>query len=99
VKKLTLDLDDLQVDSFATIQSPIAHEGTVEGFVTQYSQCMSNSCQACGTYTACPTGYTNCEAECSKDVPTQVWEVTCLPTCAGYTCDYETCGACYSEVC
>lgn len=95
MKKLSLALEDLKVDSFSTLDEPAARGKTVKGYVSM----MSCSCQACATYTDCETGDTNCGTTCSKDVPTQVWEVTCLPTCAGYTCDYETCGDCYSEVC
>lgn len=100
MKKLSLTLDNLLVESFATLSEPMPPKGTVRGHITYNGDCgPSNSCQWCATYTDCDTGYTNCGPDCGKDQPTQYWEVTCLPTCAGNTCDYDTCGACYSEVC
>jgi hypothetical protein len=88
MKKLKLQLDELTVESFATSEELAAKAGTVHGHISL----PSCSCVQCGTDTACQTGYdTGCESQCSKDYPTQEWQLTCLPTCQGYTCDWETC--------
>ncbi|HEX6746470.1 MAG TPA: hypothetical protein VF092_04080 [Longimicrobium sp.] len=54
MKKLTLDVDKLAVDSFTTDAKEM-HEGTVQGFFTEVQTC--HSCDVCITVTAgrcCP---------------------------------------------
>jgi hypothetical protein len=98
MKKLTLQLDDLQVESFSTLRDPVTLEGTVRGFITMVGPaCISNSCDFCATLSDCPDGCgggSRVDPTCAEGVP------TCLPTCAGWTCEYDTCGDCHtSEIC
>ncbi|MFL5384592.1 MAG: hypothetical protein ACJ8GN_18880 [Longimicrobiaceae bacterium] len=94
MKKLTLQLDDLQIESFSTLHEPVTSEGTVQGFITLY--CESNSCQWCATLSDCETG-----CGCGTRFEGGTCEyATCAPTCAGWTCEYDTCGDCHtSNIC
>ncbi|HEY0016546.1 MAG TPA: hypothetical protein VGC13_09520 [Longimicrobium sp.] len=77
--KLTLNLEDLSVDSFDTTatQKP---RGTVIGEqCTCYTQC---TCPGCPT---CDQTCNSCDFTCAG--------ATCPRTC-GYTCDDETCLGC-----
>jgi hypothetical protein len=82
MKKLFLTLDDLQVDSFATMDEGIAVEKTVHAYVS----IQSCSCMECATLSGCDA----CGGGTRVD-PTCVGNPTCDPTCGGYTCDYDTC--------
>ena len=91
MKKLVLTLDDLQVDSFATMDEDVAREKTVHAYISL----MSCSCMECATLSGCETG---CGGGTRVD-PTCEANPTCLPTCAGYTCDFDTCSAECSQYC
>jgi hypothetical protein len=83
MKKLSLKLDTLSVDSFETGRAPQLR-GTVRGHITN----------ACATATDCGTGITVCDVTCTgKDQPTYpgVGNGTCDPTCQGWTCQFQTC--------
>ena len=95
-KKLTLDLDDLRVDSFDTTPAATADaRGTVFGNVDtiQYgcsdgASCNSceGSCNSCTCYSACGSCCATCDVSCGG---------TCQSCCA--TCDAScggTCGSC-----
>ena len=85
MKKLTLTLDDLQVDSFSTMDDAVAHEKTVRAYISL----QSCSCVECVTATDCETGCCGTRYEGGTcDYP------TCVPTCAGWTCEYQTCNGC-----
>jgi hypothetical protein len=77
MKKLSLDLDTLNVESFSTAPAERAG-GTVRGYITL--QCSDG----CNTWdTACGGGSETCT--CTKDQ-------TCnCPTVIGYSCEFDTC--------
>lgn len=80
MKKLTLTLDDLQVDSFHTSAGP-REEGTVYG----EQQC---TCQTACTCPGCPTCAETCPNTCNATCP---WtcEYSCYNTCGQETCAYQ----------
>lgn len=87
MKKITLDLDDLQVESFETAPESGDGRGTVFGYApTVFGTC---NCTAgsltCDTCTACNGGFT-CEGTCE----------TCWATCGvAQTGDGDSCdGSC-----
>lgn len=101
MKKLTLDLDALAVESFDA-ETPDAGQGTVQGrqqsvYDTCYGQqtCGGNTCAdscdgVCGSY-YCVTGDGSCDENHS-----------CVWTCDGthyMTCDDATCRACSNIWC
>jgi hypothetical protein len=80
MRKLTLRLDDLSVESFDT--SVVREEkGTVFG----EQQC---TCQTACTCPGCDTCDATCRYTC--DDRTCDGQLTCDPTCA-FTCGYESC--------
>jgi hypothetical protein len=82
--KLTLNLDDLTVDTFDTTAAARA-KGTVFGEqCTCYTQC---------TCPGCPTCYESCNGTCGATCP-----ATCYNTCDDYTCA-AGCGGAYSDMC
>jgi hypothetical protein len=90
MKKLKLQLDDLQVDTFQTT-APERPKGTVFGEqCTCYTQCTCPGCPTCANYGTCDASCNGtCDASCNG---------TCEATCAScnytceYTCDYAQCG-------
>lgn len=78
--KLSLCLDDLQVESFDTAPTSESDEGTVYGLtqVSEFTFC--NSCQVsactCATVCSCAT----CPATC---------RVSCHGTCGGPGCNFD----------
>jgi hypothetical protein len=80
--KLSLNLDDLTVDSFDTTGTQKA-KGTVFGEqCTCYTQCTCPGCPTCANYATCDA---SCNGTCGG---------TCPATCA-YTCDDASCnGTC-----
>ena len=92
MKKLALALDELQVESFSTIDGSGAPNRTVHGYISL----MTCSCVECATLSGCETGCGGAThgAETCEENP------TCLPTCAGWTCNFDTCGDCHtSNIC
>jgi hypothetical protein len=89
MKKLSLKFEELEIESFETASDEQQLVGTVRGHVSL----ASCSCQACATETDCVSAAeTGCVERCSKDFQTGFyWQLTCIPSCQGYTCDYETC--------
>ena len=83
MKKLSLNVDALRVDSFAT-ESADPAPGTVFGHVTAY----------CPTGLGCGTEGDCWSQTCDTLHQTCNGEFTCIRTCQGGTCDYETCGDC-----
>jgi hypothetical protein len=82
--KLSLNLEDLTVDTFDTT-APRREKGTVFGEqCTCYTQC---------TCPGCPTCYASCNGSCDATCP-----ATCYNTCDDYTCAYS-CGCNYSDAC
>jgi hypothetical protein len=83
--KLSLNLDDLTVDTFDTTVTQKA-KGTVFG-----EQC---TCYTNCTCPGCPTCYQSCNGTCGDTCAG-----TCYNTCDDYTCGNTcNCGA-YSDVC
>jgi hypothetical protein len=83
--KLTLNLDDLTVDSFDTTVAE-KQKGTVFG-----EQC---TCPTQCTCPGCPTCDASCNGTCGGTC-----EATCNGTCAA-TCEYVSCGGtCYDQSC
>ncbi|HEU0053627.1 MAG TPA: hypothetical protein VFQ39_10635 [Longimicrobium sp.] len=83
MKKLNLDTNALRVDSFQT-DSGDGSAGTVFGHVT-------NNCPTglgCGTEGDCWS------QTCDTFHQTCGGSFTCIRTCQGLTCNYETCGDC-----
>ncbi len=86
MKKLKLDLDALEVESFDTAAAGAAR-GTVKGYYTEeppkdYIETMQFTCTTCPSgpscpcpSAGCPTGYT----ECGQD------------TCGNWTCGFTFC--------
>jgi hypothetical protein len=88
MKKLRLQLEDLQIDSFQTTPAE-KPKGTVFGEqCTCYTQCTCPGCPTCdascnGTCDASCNGTCNCSgATC---------DASCYGTCE-WTCDYGQCG-------
>lgn len=77
MKKLSLSLDDLEVDSFQT-----AGDGQGEGTVFGKEDC------TCPTACSCP-GCPTCDATCPETCE-QTCNNTCWATC-GITCGQDTC--------
>jgi hypothetical protein len=84
--KLTLNLEDLSVDTFDTTAAA-KEKGTVFGEqCTCYTQC---------TCPGCPTCYESCNGSCGATCP-----ATCYNTCDDYTCADSCGGGCvYSDFC
>jgi hypothetical protein len=83
MKKLTLTLDDLRVDSFETSVGR-QERGTVIGEqqCTCNTQCGQNTCPGCPT----------CDYTCANTCPNTCWDTcdyTCGNTCGQYTCAYQ----------
>jgi hypothetical protein len=79
MKKLTLTLDDLRVDSFHTSDGR-QEKGTVFG-----EEC---TCQTNCTCPGCPTCDRTCPNTCNVSCPDTCYE-TCGNTCGQYTCAYQ----------
>ena len=100
MKKLTLKLDDLRIDSFDTTAAPRA-KGTVFGEqCTCYTDCTCPGCPTCdascdGSCDASCNG--TCDASCNGTCG-GCWETvgpaaTCVGSChGGDTCDYTCWG-------
>jgi hypothetical protein len=83
--KLSLNLDDLTVDTFDTTV-PQKAKGTVFGEqCTCYTQC---------TCPGCPTCYASCNGTCGDTCV-----ASCYGSCAGATCDYSCYGTCDASDC
>jgi hypothetical protein len=96
MRKLTLNLDDLSVDSFDTTKAE-KPKGTVFGEqCTCYTNCTCPGCPTCDAtcnYTCddatcpnCPTCAASCNGSCAG--------ATCVNSCYG-TCQASDCAACY----
>ncbi|HET7228833.1 MAG TPA: hypothetical protein VFJ16_02390 [Longimicrobium sp.] len=79
MKKLSLTLNDLQIESFTTFDEAVARAKTVRAHISLNCASISD-CETCG----CGTRYEG--GTC--DYP------TCVSTCAGGTCQYQTCNHC-----
>jgi hypothetical protein len=83
MKKLTLNVDALEVQSFATVEME-AERGTVQG----QQQCTCYTCTCPG----CATCYGTCPNTCAVTCPNTCWE-----TCDDASC--YTCWSCYGGSC
>jgi hypothetical protein len=92
MRKLKLQLDDLQIDSFDTTTPPKA-KGTVFGEqCTCYTQC---------TCPGCPTCYDSCNGTCGASC-NGTCGATCDASCYGscdWTCDYSCGDSCGGYTC
>jgi hypothetical protein len=90
MRKLKLDLEDLSVESFATMPEAHREGGTVFGQqCTCYTQC---------TCPGCPTCDASCNGTCGGTCA-GTCDASCNGTCGG-TCDASCYGSCdYSCVC
>jgi hypothetical protein len=82
MRKIRLDVNALQVESFETRDGKPKSEGTVHGYITQFLNCAQTQ-----------AGYTQCGQQCLSGwqpcQPTDAWtngEVMCY--CAGGTGQY-----------
>ena len=73
MRKLTLDLDALQIDSFEITDDAKARRGTVHGHVDYTNPVVCNTAVDC-SFNSC---YSNCQSNCG---------VTCIDTC-DVTCE------------
>jgi hypothetical protein len=100
MKKLTLDLDQLTVDSFNTV-APAAKRGTVHA--EQECTCYTNCYTYCNTCPGCPTcDDSACNGSCGGTCFGENTCDTCVGqvTCGGRTCDYSrTAGYPYCQCC
>jgi hypothetical protein len=89
MKKLTLELDDLRVDSFAT--TPVERDGgTVFGEqCTCWTNCTCPGCPSCdATCGGASCEVTACDLSCGVECATWIEQNTCANSCqGGYTCD------------
>lgn len=93
MKKITLDLDDLKVESFETTAEASDAPGTVHGYITRdltlCDQCTDSTCgSTCGgscsptcTNTCAPTCAQTCSSTCDSTCSGCGGGVTCLPGC------------------
>ena len=87
MKKLTLRLDDLRVDTFQTT-APQKEKGTVFG-----EQC---TCETACTCPGCPTCAASCNGTCDASCNGSC-DASCYGTCGDLTCGdtcYQTCRPC-----
>ncbi len=82
MKKMKLQLDALEVDSFET--STIGSERR-----TVFAHITLN----CATLTDCPTEAASGCCGGTRDDPTCIANPTCINTCQGWTCEFDTCSA------
>ena len=103
MKKMTLDLDQLSVDSFDT-SAPPEKRGTVFGEeYTPFTHCTCPGHPSCDGYDTCQ-GTPSCDGVCTYTQGDPSCDITCHGrftcepscdyTCDGYgaTCQYYTCG-------
>ena len=84
MKKLKLQLEDLEVDGFSTTPAE-PERGTVNGH-SHFTWC------------TCPGGFT-CDATCPNTCAATCPN-TCPQTCDDFTCAYESCGGtCFQSRC
>jgi hypothetical protein len=89
--KLTLNLEQLTVDSFDTSTTP-AKRGTVFGEqCTCYTQCTCPGCPTCANYNTCDA---TCGATCANTCDDYTCAASCNGTC-GASCDCTQNYTCY----
>ena len=88
MKKLSLSLEDLSVDSFDTTAHAIARRGTVRGADASDTTCAQVICD-CRTYGyECPTNDYDCPPGGSGGL---TCDPSCAPLCSDETCPPNTC--------
>lgn len=92
MKKLRLDLDELEVESFDT-RGGAREKGTVVG-----EQCSCGG--TCYPQATCPQtcAYTCDDPTCAYTCDDATCPASCNGTCAGHTC-WETCGGTCYDTC
>ena len=89
MRKLTLDVDTLRVESFEPSEAEVSGRGTVDGKQLWYSDTTCDtreSCMGCYTYNNAEcveqnttfTGYTQCNTNCDCQYHS-VWPYQCWP--------------------
>ena len=95
MRKLSLNLDDLQVDTFDTSVRPKG-KGTVFGEqCTCWTRCGQNTCPGCPTCDNTCNGANTCANSCAYTCAYTCDDASCNGTCdcpSGNTCDFS-CGA------
>jgi hypothetical protein len=91
MKKISLNLDSLHVESFETTAEALAPRGTVRGNVVSETTCQQIICDCQTNGTECETNY-----ECDTDAATCGASCTfyCSHTCPVNTCAYSCEGTC-----
>jgi hypothetical protein len=90
MKKVKLDLDAIQVDTFEVTQTP-SGRGTVQGHVC---------CACCGCDPCCCTCCDTCAATCAASCQScQTCLDSCWGTCVDPTCAGRSCDICFSDAC
>jgi hypothetical protein len=94
MKKLSLDLEQLAVESFATDAGRKPY-GTVRGHVNSNTTCFQIICD-CPTGGTCDTdcGQVTCGADCGSGNPSCADTCFCSNTCPANTCAYSCEGTC-----
>jgi|tagenome__1003787_1003787.scaffolds.fasta_scaffold20989918_15 hypothetical protein len=95
-KKLTLELDQLGVESFDTGAAPLPR-GTVRGrdytleVTCKPALCDDSSVGTCDSDCQCPTGFSDCQYvhSCGSDCVWSVCQYSCQGSCA--TCETLDC--------
>jgi hypothetical protein len=89
MKKLSLDLDALDVESFAT-DTARRQAGTVHGYIT--IACGNTPNGTCDNTCQCSNQCNTWDTACGGDTGTCTKDQTCnCPTVIGYSCEYDTC--------
>lgn len=57
MRKISLDVDDLRVESFETVGDDGETRGTVQAYYSRPTECPQTQCGA-----ECPSGWSDCEA-------------------------------------
>jgi hypothetical protein len=86
MKKLTLDFEQLTVESFDVSPNVVRARGTVRGQATTPASCLATDCNQNTCAATCMTCPDTCWDSCGQ---------TCYNSCYG-TCEV-TCGGCLSE--
>ncbi len=91
MKKISLHLDALRVESFETTSVDPALRGTVKAYATDEGPaCLTDGC---GDTQGLTCGV-SCNFDCSETCPANTCAYSCEGTCGCPTWQGETCGLC-----
>ncbi|WP_420127623.1 hypothetical protein [Longimicrobium sp.] len=93
MKKLSLHLEDLAVESFETTDEAAASRGTVRGAQVSQTTCQQIICDCQTNGFECETNY-NCETHTCPEPTDETCRITCGDSCTFFcsrTCPVNTC--------